>query len=150
MSGQRKDIEDKLKSLPESFSADQIEEMYSALVKDIKFMKLQGKNKAIIESQLHQKHETLAYSYPTIFFKTMRGEMDPHIFKSLMEIKRKMEKGEISQEGARRAVIDGAKAHVMSNPDRPKRVIEPGSTVQEITLKCRVEDDDNVQDENPK
>lgn len=146
MSGQRREIEDKLKSLPDSFTADEIETMYANLVNDADYKQLRKttthNSRLAIETRLHKKHEMLAYSYPTIFFKTVRNEMDPHILKSLMDIKRKMEKGELTDEGAKRAVIDGAKAHVMSDPNRPKRVTQPGSTVQEITVKCKVEDED--------
>lgn len=144
MPGQRKEIESKLDALPETFSADEIESMYTSLLRDVHLLKTQGKNQRHIESQLHLKHEKLAFSYPTIFFKTMRGEMNPHIFKSLMDIKRKMEKGELTDDGARRAVIDGAKAHIDSNPVRPKRVTQPGSTVQELTVQCRLEDDHTI------
>lgn len=121
-------------------SADEIESMYANLVKDVDSLLDNGKNRVTIESLLHKKHETLAYAYPTVFFKTIRGEMDPHMFKSLMKIKKKVENGDLTDEGARRAVIDGAKAHVMSNPKRPRP--KPGSTTHEITTTCRVHDVD--------
>ena len=133
MSGQRRQIENKLKSLPESMSADEIEAMYANLQKDVDYLLKQGQNLKTIESQLHKKHETLAYAYPTVFFKAVRGEMDPHMFKSLMQIKRQMDDGKLTEEGAKRAVVDGVKEHIMSNPNRRKPKPPPGSTTYEIS-----------------
>lgn len=105
--------------------------------------KLRGTNipQKEVEAKLHAKHKTLAYSYPTLFFKTVRGEMDSHIFETLMNLKKKVDEGEITNKRAKELVIDGAKRHVEGEaPRAPKPERTAGGTVQEITLNCKVED----------
>lgn len=141
MPGQRRDIERQLEQLPESFTAEEIKDMHQKLNADVS--KLKGANipQKEAEAQLHAKHKTLAYSYPTLFFKTVRGEMDNHIFDTLMNLKKKVDEGEITNKRAKELVIDGAKRHVEGEaPRAPKPEKTPGGSVQEITLKCKVED----------
>lgn len=141
MPGQRREIERQLEKLPESFTAEDIEKMYNDLNADIAFLKDKNIPQKLAEAELHKKHQTLAYSYPTIFFKTMRGEMDKHIFDTLIMLKRKVDAGEINNKVAKELVIDGAKRHVEGEaPRAPKAPKKEGGTVQEITLKCKVED----------
>lgn len=143
MPGQRREIERKLEKLPESFTSSEIEDMYKKLVADIAFLKEQKVPQKAAEAELHRRHETLAYSYPTIFFKAVRGEMNQHIFDTLIKLKRKVESGEINNKRAKELVIDGAKRHVEGDaPRAPKSAPHQGGSVQEITLKCRVEDEE--------
>jgi hypothetical protein len=130
--------------LPDSFSADEITQMYEELETDVALLKQAGIPQKTAEARLHQKHKTLAYSYPTIFFKAVRGEMDRHIFDTLLKIKRQVEDGEVSNERAKELVIDGAKSHVEGDAPRlpisnPKH--STSSSVHEINIRCRVEDD---------
>lgn len=141
MPGQRREIERQLEKLPESFTAEDIEKMYSDLRADVAFLRKQNTPQKVAEAELHKKHQTLAYSYPTIFFKTIRGEMDQHIFDTLLKLKRRVDSGEINDKKAKELVIDGAKRHVEGEAKRaPKAQKKEGGTVQEITLKCKVED----------
>lgn len=141
MPGQRREIERQLEKLPETFTAEDIEKMYDALKADITFLKDHQIPQKLAEADLHKKHQTLAYSYPTIFFKTIRGEMDQHIFNTLLNLKRKVDAGEINNKVAKELVIDGAKRHVQGEASRaPKAPEKEGGTVQEITLRCKVED----------
>lgn len=140
MSKQRRDIENQLKALPESFKAGEIQNMYDKLVKDVDRLKAQGLSVVKIEEKLHKDHKIIAFSYPTVFFRTVRGEMDPHIFKSLMCLKERVDSGEITDERAKELVIDGAKRQVNGEFPRLAREKKEGGTVQEINMKCRVED----------
>lgn len=108
---------------------------------DVRMLKHNGVPQGVLEANLHQKHKTLAYSYPTLFFKTVRGEMDQHIFDTLTNLKSKLDSGEINDAQAKEMVIDGAKRHVEGEaPRAPKKQGTPGGTVQEIHLKCKVDD----------
>ena len=141
MPGQRREIERALQQLPESFTAEQIIKMHSALSSDVLLLKKNKVPQKFAEARLHETHKTLAYSYPTLFFKTVRGEMDQHIFDTLMNLKSKVDAGEINNEKAKELVVDGAKRHVEGEaPRAPKPQKKEGGTVQEITLKCKVED----------
>lgn len=141
MPGQRREIERQLEKLPDSFTAQDIEKMYNDLSADVTFLKDKNIPQNVAEAELHKRHRTLAYSYPTIFFKTIRGEMDQHIFDTLIKLKRRVDAGEINDKAAKELVIDGAKRHVEG--EAPRKIKAPkkeGGTVQEITLKCKVED----------
>lgn len=141
MPGQRRDIERQLEQLPESFTAEKIREMHQQLSADVSKLKDTDMPRKEVEARLHAKHKTLAYSYPTLFFKTVRGEMDNHILDTLMELKRQVDEGQITSKRAKELVIDGAKRHVEGEaPRAPRPEKAPGGTVQEITLNCKVED----------
>lgn len=143
MAGQRREIETQLKELPESFTADQIKSMCEALEQDVEKLQKTGMPREKAESLLHHKHKTLAFSYPTMFFKIVRGEMDKHIFETLLKIKERMESGEVNDEKAKELVIDGAKRHVEgAAPRLPPRRNTEGSEVHEITMKCRADEEE--------
>lgn len=115
--------------------------MHSDLNSDVLLLKKNKVPQKIAEARLHQKHKTLAYSYPTLFFKTVRGEMDQHIFDTLMSLKSKVDAGEINNRKAKELVIDGAKRHVAGEaPRAAKPESREGGTVQEIVIKCKPED----------
>lgn len=144
MPGQRREIERQLEKLPESFTAEEIKQMHNNLSSDVRMLKANNVPQKVLEANLHQKHKTLAYSYPTLFFKTVRGEMDQHIFDTLMNLKQKVDTGEINNKRAKELVIDGAKRHVEGEvPRAPKPEPKEGGTVQEITLKCKVEEEES-------
>lgn len=116
--------------------------MHKSLTADIE--RLEGIPHRQAEAELHKRHKTLAYSYPNLFFKTVRGEMDQHIFDSMMDLKEKVDSGEINNKRAKELVIDGAKRHIEGEaPRAPKAEEKEGGTVQEITLKCKVEEANN-------
>lgn len=140
MPGQRRDIERELEKLPDFFTTEEIQTMYKNLNEDVKKLKSSNVPFAEMEAQLHKTHKTLAYSYPTLFFKTVREEMDPHIFASMMKIKHQMDQGQISHKKAKELVIDGAKRHVEGEAPRMSKPQQEGSgQVQEIILQCKVD-----------
>lgn len=142
MPGKRREIERKLAQLPESFTAEQIDTMYRNLCADVNLPRDRNIPRQVYEAELHKKHETFAYSYPNLFFKTLRGEMDPHIFDTLMKLKRRVDHGDIDDKRAKELVIDGARRHVEGEAPRVARPTPvEGGTVQEINLKCKVEED---------
>lgn len=126
--------------LPELFSAEEIEAMYYILLKDIELLKkAPGMNQKKMEMILHQKHKKFAFSYSRIFFSTVRGEMNDKMFRSLLQLKAKLDKKEISLDKAREGVIDGAKEEIVQNPkdSRPVKKVTPGSTTQELVFECK-------------
>lgn len=143
MPGQRKEIEKQLEKLPSSFTANDVNRMYEDLNKDVKFLKSKNIPMSQMEAELHKRHKTLAFSYPTLFFRVVRGEMDEHIFKSLMKLKRRVDEGEIDNTQAKKMVIDGARRYVEGCAPRVVRPKTEGGTVQEINLKRRVEDEED-------
>lgn len=115
--------------------------MHSDLSCDVETLRADNVPQKVAEAKLHEKHKTLAYSYPSLFFKTVRGEMDQHIFDSLMNLKRKVDVGEIDNKKAKELVIDSAKRHVEGEaPRAAKPGKKEGGTVQEIILNCKLED----------
>lgn len=142
MKGQRSEIEKDLKKLPPQFTVDEINGMYEAIIKDIVRLKKQRVPHVDMERQLHAKHKKLSYGLPGMFFKIVRGELNQTMFRKVMEIKQAVDSGSITEGDARKAVIDAAKAQVEENPNRPRKEAPAGSTVQEITMKARVEDDE--------
>lgn len=150
MPGQRREIEKKLGELPDNFSADEIIRMYDKLKRDVAVLISRNTPVSTMEGLLHKRHNKLAISYPTIFFKTVRGELDPRMFHVMMSLKKKVDEGEMTNEDAKKSVIDGAKAHIEklnASGTRKIKEIAPGSSVKEINLKCKLEDED---DENNK
>ena len=138
--GPRKEIEDYInKELPTSFSSDEIREMYDKLVKDVSLLKKEkgpGMTDAKIGMLLQQKNKKMAFAYPSIYFKTIKGEMKPEMLDSLLRFKKKLDTKEISLDEARMKVIDGAKEDIRKNPkeSRPQR---SKGDVQEMTVLCK-------------
>lgn len=141
MPGQRREIERQLTKLPESFAAKDIETMYNKLINDVRFLKSRGVSLHEMESELHKKHKTLSFSYPTMFFKTVRGEMDEHMFKTLIKLKGRVDSGELTNVRAKELVIDEAKHQVEGGAPRPVRPKKEGGTVQEINIKRRIDEE---------
>lgn len=138
--GQRGPIEQDIKALPKKISADELSRVHRELKRDLeKLQKRRSLTQQSIERVLHSKHKKLSYGQPSIFFKTVRGELDDNMFKT-MDVKRRVESGEIDDRRARELVIDSAKEMIANYPNRVKKPAPEGSTVQEITMKCKVED----------
>ncbi|CAM9133687.1 unnamed protein product, partial [Ectocarpus sp. 8 AP-2014] len=110
--GQRSDIERQLKQLPTSFTSTEITSMYRNLRQDLEKLKTEGVPQALAERMLHSRHKLLAFSYPTLFFKVVKGEMSEHIFTTSMMIKQRLDSGDITQEEARDLIVDSAKQHI--------------------------------------
>ena len=142
MAGQRRNIEDQLKKLPDTFSVDEINSMYDALIIDMVTMKRQNKPQQYMERKLHNKHSKFSYGLPGLFFKIVRGELNQTMFRKSMEIKDAVDKGLITENDAKRAIIDAAKHQIENSPARPKKDAPPGSTVQESTFQCKLEEDE--------
>lgn len=144
--GQRSEIESQLNMLPEAFTAADISRMYDDLRVDIQKLKSGGVPQAKVEQILHAKHKTLAFAYPTFFFKAVKGEMSEFMFKKCMEIKQDMDAGNISPDQAKNLVVDNAKRHVEGAAPRPSRAakIEPGTSVQEIVVRAQVDDNSEL------
>jgi len=142
MSGQRRQIEEDLKSLPPKYSVDEINTMYDALIVDMANMKRQNKPQVYMERQLHAKHKKLSYGLPGMFFKILRGELNQEMFRKTMDIKDAVDRGLITPNDAKRAIIDAAKYQIENSPARAKKEPAPGSTVQEATFQCKMEEDE--------
>lgn len=137
MPGQRRAIENQLNSLPESFTAKEIKCMYNALQADIGHIKEAERNPVDMEAYLHRRHKKLSFAYPTIFFRTVRGEMDQHIFGSLMALKARVDSGEIDDARAKEIVVDSARRHVEGAAPRAPR--KEGGEVHEVIVRRRLE-----------
>lgn len=144
--GQRSEIESQLKMLPKSFTTADISRMYDDLRADIEKLKSSGVAQAKMEQILHAKHKTLAFAYPTFFFKVVKGEMSEFMFRKCMEIKQDMDQGKISADQAKNLVVDHAKLHVEGAAPRPSRPekIQPGASVQEIVVQAQVDDNSEL------
>ena len=134
-------IKNDIKKLPSQMSSNEIVRMYCELKKDIVDFKNRGNmSPKQIEQVLHNKHKTLALSYPTVFFKTVRGEMDNNMFFYMMSLKKKVDEGQISNEEAKNYVIDGIKKSIEKNGPTPKKKQQPGQTVTEFSAMVKPED----------
>ena len=139
--GQRKGIEKQIEKLPQQYSSDEILEMYKLLIEDMAVLKKTGMTQVSMEKKLHDDHKGIAYGLPSLFFRIVRGELNYTMFKTIMDIKKRVDSGEISNEAAKNLVVDGAKAQIEKNPNRAKKPSPEGSTVKEITMKCIPDDD---------
>lgn len=140
MAGPNKEIEDYInRELPANFSSDEIHKMYEAVVKDIVLLKKAvGMNESKMGMILQQKHKMFAFSYPVLFFKTLKGELDPVMFKNMLDIKKKLDTKEITLDQARNGVIDGAKEDIKRNP-KESRPQKPKGDVQEMIVKIKAD-----------
>ena len=139
----RKEIETQIQKLPEKCSAGEIEDMYNALKIDLtKLQKIPGMTQSKILSLLCHKHKKFQFGYPGIFAKTLRGELDEESFKSMLDIKTRLDFGDIDMDTARNQVIDGAKKKISKNPkeSRPQKIQPKGSVVQELKFSAKPDD----------
>lgn len=115
--------------------------MYHTLRKDVEKLKTEGVPQAAAERMLHSRHKLLAFSYPTLFFKVVKGEMSEHIFTTSMTIKQRLDSGDISQEEARDLIVDSAKKHIGGVAPRPARPdgSQSGGSAQEIVIHAQVD-----------
>ncbi|AAK14548.1 unnamed protein product [Ectocarpus sp. 4 AP-2014] len=138
----RQEVEEYIENnLPESFVASTISEMYAALERDIRLIrsKSPGMDQKQMEMMLHQRHKKLAFSYPGLFFKIVRGEVDPAMLTSLLSLKQSLDERDVSLEVARNRVIDYAKSQIEETQGKPRvRKAKPtGTVVQELSFKCK-------------
>lgn len=140
--GQRADIERQLKQLPTSFTSAEITSMYRGLRKDAERLKGDGVPQAVVEQRLHSRHKVLAFAYPTLFFRVVKGEMSEYMFITAMQIKQRLDSGEITQEQAKDLVVDSAKRHIEGAAPRPFRPVNngAGSASQEVLIRAQVDD----------
>lgn len=140
--GQRADIERQLKQLPASFTSAEITSMYRSLRADAERFKNDGVPQAVIEQRLHSRHKVLAFAYPTLFFRVVKGEMSEYMFTTAMQIKQRLDSGEITQEQAKDLVVDSAKRHIEGAAPRPSRLVNngAGSASQEVLIHAHVDD----------
>ena len=149
MSGPKEEIEDYInRELPVNFTSDEIMEMYENLEKDIALKKrIVGMTDAKLGMICQQNHRALAFAYPSIFFKTIKGEMRPEVLRSVLSLKKKLDTKELSLDEARMGVIDGAKEDIKNNP-KESRPHVPKGDVQELTVKVKADGSvDSPQDE---
>ena len=153
MSGPKEEIENYInRELPANFTSDDIMNMYEDLEKDIILLKkAPGMNDSKMGMICQQKHKKFAFSYPVLFFKVLKGELNQDTLKKILKIKSQMDEKEISLNKARNRIIDGAKEEIKQNPieTRKKKVHSDGSVVQEMEIKCKVEDDVEDEDQEP-
>lgn len=137
---EKREIEARLKELPKSFKAEEIFRMQTDLQRDLLEMKGKKIPTDRIERDLHNKHKILSHSYPSIFFKTVRGELDPNMFRAIMNLKKKVDEGKMTNEEAKNAVVDGVKKHLEKNGPTEKKTHSKDATVQEFTAMCKSDD----------
>jgi hypothetical protein len=151
MSSTREEIEGYIsRELPASFSSDEILEMYQDLEKDVALLKrAPGMNDSKMGMICQQKFKRFAFSYPGLFFKTLKGEVDPEMLKNMLGIKKKLDENQISLDEARNGVIDGAKEDIKKKPveTRKKKAHAKGTVVQELSFKCKPDESGNHEDE---
>lgn len=145
MATPRQQVEEYIKNdLPRSFVSGKISQMYDDLEDDIKRVTTESPtiNQKQLEIMLHRRHKQLAFSYPSLFFKIVRGEVDPVMMRSLLNLKEKLDEDQLSLEEARNRVIDCAKSQIEDTKDRPrvKKAKPPGTVVQELSFSCKPED----------
>lgn len=156
MSDTREEIENYInKDLPANFSSDEIRDMCDALQKDVVLLKkAPGMNDSKMGMICQHKHKMFAFSYPGLFFRIVKGELKSEVLNKILSIKHKMDMDEITLDQARMGVIDGAKEDIENNPveTRGKKVKPVGTVVQELNFKCKLDDEDTIenQDENLK
>lgn len=130
--------------LPQKFGSGTISEMYADLEKDIGVIKTKSPamDQKQMEIMLHQRHKKLAFSYPSLFFKIVRGEVDKKMLESLLTLKQSLDENEMSLDDARNRVIDCAKNQIETTRGQPrsKKVKAPGTVVQELSFKCKPDD----------
>jgi len=142
MANHRKEVENYIaNNLPESFVACTISEMYAALERDMQLIrrKSPGVDQKQMEMMLHRRHKKLAFSYPSLFFKIVRGEVDPAMLQSLLSLKQSLDEKDISLDIARNRVIDYAKSQIEETHGKPrvKKARPAGTVVQELSFKCK-------------
>ena len=138
-----KEVQVQLNTLPKSFTASEIGDMYRCLKTDVdKLNKAPGMTSSKLRSILGQKHKIFQYSYPGVFMKTIMGELNEVAFLDMLDTKSRLDFGDIDLDTARNRVIDGAKANIKNNPkeNRPKKVPSKGTVVQEIKFSAKPDD----------
>lgn len=132
-------INKEIAKLPESFTSEQIDRMYNNLVSDMETMK----GHPNFDTVMCVRHKTLAYSYPSLFYKTIKREIEPHMLRTCLDIKRLLDTGKISEDKAREMVVDGAKKHIEtvktvgSRPNKPKN---QHADAHRFQIKCQVDE----------
>lgn len=142
MINHRQEVEDYIENkLPESFVSSNVADMCSALERDIKIIKTRspGMTQKQMEMMLHHRHKKLSFSYPGLFFKIVRGEVDPVMLKSLLSLKESLDEKNISLDTARNRVVDCAKSQIEKTRGKPrvKKAKPDGTVVQELSFKCK-------------
>jgi len=146
MPGQRREIEENLKKLPEKFSAREILEMYDALKRDMQPFINRGVSQKIMEIEMHKKHQTFAYAYPLVFFRVVRGDIAHKDFLKFIQLKNKLDKGTLTADDAKKRVIDYTREVIETKPSNKKPSTE-GLPSQEFTFQCKLDDDDSKKEE---
>ena len=127
--------------LPESFFSCKISEMYDDLQQDICQFRTRSPDLSQnrLEMMLHQRHEKLAFSYPGLFFRIVRGEVDPVMLNSLLKLEENLADNNVTLGTARNRVIDCAKSLIDETKDQPKKAKSKaaGIVVQELSFRCR-------------
>lgn len=137
------ELEKNISALPPAFTSDEIKSMYDNLVNDMdKLRREPGMDQKKMEMILQAKHKKFVFSYPSIFFKTVKNELNPEMLKKMLELKKELDSNKIDISYARNRIVDNAKADIEANPasSRKKKVSKPGEVVQEITVKCKPDD----------
>lgn len=145
MASHREHVQDYIEnSLPRSFGSSSISGMCADLERDRDLIKSSGAatSQKKMEMVLHERHKKLAFSYPSLFFKIVRGEVDPGMLKSLLKLKEDLDDKSISLKDARNRVIDCARHQIEETKDEPRvRKAKPaGTVVQELNFKCKPDD----------
>jgi len=95
MSGPKEEIESYIKNeLPANFTSDEIMDMEN-LQKDItQLRRVVGMTDAKLGMICQQNHKKFAFSYPVLFFRSLKGELNPETLKKILKIKSQMDEKE--------------------------------------------------------
>ena len=144
MANHRQEVEEYIEHhLPEKFVSSTISEMYASLQRDMRLIrsKSPGMAQKQMEMILHHRHKKLAFSYPGLFFKIVRGEVDPSMLHKLLSLKQSLDEKDISLDIARNRVIDYAKGQIDETRGKPgtrvKKAKPAGTVVQELSFRCK-------------
>ena len=103
-----KEVQVQLNTLPKSFTASEIGDMYRSLKTDVdKLNKAPGMTSSKLRSILGQKHKIFQYSYPGVFMKTIMGELNEVAFLDMLDTKSRLDFGDIDLEWAAHVHAEG-------------------------------------------
>ncbi|AAR26832.1 FirrV-1-A8 [Feldmannia irregularis virus a] len=130
-------VKREISNLPGSFTSEEIDRMHSDLIKDMEAYR----GHPHFDTVMCARHKTLAFSYPSLFYKTIKGDMEPHLLRSILHIKHLLDTGKISQDRAREMVVDGAKKQIeASQKTKNKSAAASGGAEQAFAIKCQVDE----------
>jgi hypothetical protein len=131
----QRDIDD----LPDSFTSEEIMTMYHALDADATSLRNNDACQTIgqLQSVLYKRHKPFAMSYPFVFTKACRGEMNERIFQTVLHVKKEIDEGKLSTRAGMEKIVDAAKEHVDSIPKDVRKAQLEEKRIKNADLKSQ-------------